>query len=88
MTPERLAEVRRKELLAEFDAVMKERDALASAIHEACDIIETADARNLATDGPASGSPPQMSLTEWRRLYVVLEDSVTPKGSGSLEANK
>jgi hypothetical protein len=64
-----------RELFRELDAVTKERNALASAIHEACDIIETGDARNLALDGPAGGSVPQMSLAEWRALYTVLEDS-------------
>lgn len=43
------------------------------AIATACDMIETADARNLANDGPAGGCPPQMSLREWQVLYKTLK---------------
>lgn len=46
---------------------------LRAAIVAACRIIETADARNLANDGPAGGFPPQMGLKEWRTLYVTLD---------------
>ncbi len=44
------------------------------AIKRACEIIETADARLLATDGPCGGLPPNMSLDEWRELYVTLDE--------------
>lgn len=47
--------------------------SMRSAINRACEIIETADARLLATDGPCGGLPPDMSLAEWRELYTVLD---------------
>lgn len=43
------------------------------AIEHACEIIELADARLLAGDGPAGNQPPDMSLAEWRELYVTLD---------------
>lgn len=43
------------------------------AINAACEIIEIADSKNLANDGPAGGFPPQMDLREWRKLYVTLD---------------
>lgn len=46
---------------------------LVSAINEACAIIELGDQRLLAGDGPAGGRPPEISLEEWRRMYVVLD---------------
>ena len=48
------------------------------AIATACDMIETADARNLANDGPAGGCPPQMSLREWQVLYETLKAALPP----------
>ena len=48
------------------------------AIATACDMIETADARNLANDGPAGGVPPQMSLREWAVLYKTLKAALPP----------
>lgn len=48
------------------------------AIATACDMIETADARNLANDGPAGGFPPQMSLREWQVLYETLKAALPP----------
>lgn len=47
-------------------------NTMLAAINKACAIIETADERNLPNDGPAGGFPPQMSLAEWRKLYVTL----------------
>lgn len=47
--------------------------ALVKAIDEACGIIELGDQRLLASDGPAGGRPPEISLEEWRRMYVVLD---------------
>jgi hypothetical protein len=49
------------------------QSSMRHAINKACAIIERADERNLANDGPAGGSPPQMSLPEWRSLYVTLD---------------
>ena len=54
----------------------REAERLVGAIHAACAIIEMADARNLACDGPASGSPPRMTLAEWKNLYTLLAESV------------
>jgi hypothetical protein len=53
--------------------VRAEEPTLLVAINRACEIIEVADARNLANDGPAGGFPPQMTLKEWRTLYVTLD---------------
>lgn len=44
-----------------------------ACIERACQIIETADARLLSIDGPINGLPPDMSLSEWRRLYLYLD---------------
>lgn len=44
-------------------------------VAEAAGIIEVGDQRLLASDGPAGGLPPDISLTEWRRLYVCLEEA-------------
>lgn len=46
---------------------------LRAAINDACAIIETGDARLLAGDGPAGNQPPDLTLYEWRRLYVILD---------------
>lgn len=45
------------------------------SVEQACEIIETADERLLAVDGPCGGLPPDMSLKEWRDLYVKLTDA-------------
>jgi hypothetical protein len=55
--------------------VRAEEPTLLVAINRACEIIEVADARNLANDGPAGGFPPQMTLKEWRTLYVTLDNA-------------
>ena len=47
-------------------------EQLLAAIDAACAIIETGDNRLLASDGPAGGQPPDLSLTEWRTLYRTL----------------
>ena len=49
---------------------------LRAVIRAACDVIETADARNLANDGPAGGCPPDMSLREWQTLYEMLKSAL------------
>jgi hypothetical protein len=41
-------------------------------LREALLIIETADNRAMATDGPVSRTPDEMSDAEWRRLYKCL----------------
>jgi hypothetical protein len=46
---------------------------LTKAVNEACALIELGDQRLLAGDGPAGGRPPELSLEEWRRLYVTLD---------------
>lgn len=46
---------------------------LLKAIDQACAIIERADARLLATDGPCGGLPPDMTLAEWKELYSTLD---------------
>lgn len=43
-----------------------------AALDRAMQIIETGDDRLLASDGPAGGQPPDISLREWRELYVSL----------------
>ena len=43
-----------------------------SAINDACEIIEQGDLRLLASDGPAGGQPPDISLLEWRKMYRTL----------------
>ena len=43
------------------------------AINKACAIIERGDLRLLASDGPAGGQPPELSLAEWRDLYATLD---------------
>lgn len=45
------------------------------ALNKACDIIETGDQRLLASDGPINGLPPDISLSEWRELYVTLDNA-------------
>lgn len=45
------------------------------ALREACEIIELGDQRLLAGDGPAGGQPPELSLSEWRKLYVTLDNA-------------
>lgn len=44
-----------------------------TSLDEACAIIETGDQRLLASDGPAGGRPPALTLAEWRKLYVLLD---------------
>jgi hypothetical protein len=70
--PHILPRVRRA--LAAFEAGPTD---LLKAINRAAQIIETADERNLANDGPAGGFPPQMTLAEWRDLYVTLDNART-----------
>jgi hypothetical protein len=48
-------------------------NVLLGAVNEACAIIELGDQRLLASDGDAGGQPPDLSLAEWRKLYVTLE---------------
>lgn len=45
------------------------------AVDHACTIIETGDQRLLAADGPAGNQPPDISLTEWRDLYIKLDQA-------------
>ncbi len=55
-----------------FELAMK-LDAVLSAINKACAIIETGDQRLMASDGPINNQPPDISLTEWREMYVTLD---------------
>lgn len=50
------------------EAYMNTRDA----VLKACNIIERGDERLLASDGPAGGQPPDLSLEEWSTLYETL----------------
>lgn len=59
-----------------YEAVIEHATHLEVAIRKACRIIETADERNLANDGPAGGFPPQMTLREWHTLYRTLKTAV------------
>lgn len=52
-----------------------ERERLASLLREAGGIIEVGDTRLMASDGDAGGRPPDISLREWRRLYVCIESA-------------
>lgn len=45
---------------------------LLKAINIACEIIELGDERLLASDGPAGGQPPDLTLAEWGTLYATL----------------
>ena len=53
-------------------------EALREAVNAACAIIELGDQRLRASDGPAGGQPPDLSLAEWRRLYVTLDNARRP----------
>lgn len=41
-------------------------------LERACEIVEMGDQRLLASDGPAGNQPPDLSLSEWRELYVAI----------------
>lgn len=43
------------------------------ALTLACGMIEAGDDRLLASDGPAGGQPPDLTLAEWRTLYQLLD---------------
>ena len=45
---------------------------LEHAVNTACQIIEVGDQRLLASDGPAGGQPPDISLDEWVAMYRAL----------------
>ena len=49
--------------------------ALLKAINKACRIIERGDERLLGQDGPCGGLPPDLSLAEWREMYVTLDNA-------------
>lgn len=51
---------------------MADRTELVKALRRCVDIIELGDQRLLASDGPAGGQPPDITLAEWRELYVKL----------------
>jgi hypothetical protein len=53
----------------------REAERLRAAINTACAIIELGDQRLLASDGDAGGQPPELSLAEWRTLYVTLDSA-------------
>lgn len=38
----------------------------------AAEIIEVGDQRLMAGDGPCGGMPPDISLTEWREMYLCI----------------
>jgi hypothetical protein len=61
--------------------------AMRAAINAACAIIEMGDQRLLARDGDAYG-PPDLTLAEWRKLYVTLDkarkDSRAQPAAGSV----
>lgn len=61
-------------------ALLAEVERLQSAIQSACEIIELGDQRLLASDGPAGGQPPDLSLAEWRTLYVTLDRARAAEG--------
>jgi len=46
--------------------------AMEAAAAKARAIIELGDQRLLAADGPCGGLPPDLTLAEWRDLYVTL----------------
>lgn len=47
--------------------------AILLSIDEAKHIIETGDQRLLASDGPVGNQPPDISLDEWRAMYLQIE---------------
>lgn len=59
--------------IAERLAALSHLVSIEKALNEACGIIEVGDQRLLAGDGPAGSLPPDISLAEWRRMYVVLD---------------
>lgn len=46
-----------------------------TAIEDACRIIERGDERLLHIDGPCNNLPPDISLAEWRTMYVTLDNA-------------
>lgn len=88
---ELLSEIANLEAAANGDEGMLVTDVacVSSAVNTAMGIIGLGDQRLLACDGPAGGQPPDISLAEWRRMYVSLEkgrkildahlESVTPR---------
>jgi hypothetical protein len=70
----------RDKLLARLDAADPLRQIwpeVVEALERACGIIETGDRRLMASDGPAGGQPPDISLREWRTMYVTLSRALT-----------
>lgn len=57
--------------------MVTEHNTMLNAIDKACRIIETGDERLLQSDGPAGGQPPELTLAEWRELYVTLDQART-----------
>ena len=53
-----------KEVVAKLNELLQRLEEIAS-------IIETGDQRLLATDGPCGDQPPNISLAEWRRMYLL-----------------
>jgi len=46
-----------------------------TAIEDACRIIERGDERLLRLDGPCNNLPPDITLAEWRAMYVALDNA-------------
>jgi hypothetical protein len=67
-------------VLARLDAADPLRQIwpeVVEALERACGIIETGNRRLMASDGPAGGQPPDISLREWRTMYVTLSRALT-----------
>jgi hypothetical protein len=56
-----------------FAAVFRGLADVTTAVATACGIIEAADARLLALDGPVGDATPPMTISEWQELYETLD---------------
>lgn len=41
-------------------------------VARAAEIVETGDSRLMAVDGPCGGLPPDITLKEWREMYLCM----------------
>ena len=55
---------------------MTSNEVAIGLLRQAAGIIETGDQRLLASDGPAGGQPPDITLREWRKLYRNITQAV------------
>lgn len=63
---------RAEEVELEFTTVCSKLVEWDATIRSAVELIELGDQRLLAADGPAGKQAPDLSLAEWRKLYLLL----------------